>query len=201
MDNQEEPTGKPILLSLADRLVEAQQEIDELTLQLALGKAEIVVKYEEIKMEFRHRLTNFRNSLKRHESASLYKEMISRLDHLEDRLNFDKAENRVMFAAQRKFILKSLRAFEDAVQKVLPHNLDAQYFMNEIENFKLKMEILRLKFELKRFTIRDEIKSNSVEVRKRVTKLIDKARKKIFSSERRFIHLDKDILSGALLDG
>ncbi len=66
MATQAKTTKKATLLNLADRPIDAQGEIDELTLQLALGKAEVMGKYEEIKREFRYRTDNFINSLKNH---------------------------------------------------------------------------------------------------------------------------------------
>jgi ElaB/YqjD/DUF883 family membrane-anchored ribosome-binding protein len=194
MDIQAKTTEKTVLLNMADRLIDTQREIDELTLQLALGKVEVMEKYEDIKREFKYRIDNFRNSLKNHQSVHLYKDMISRLDLLQERLNLDKADSRETFVAQRRFILKSLFAFEDAIRRSLPDSHDVQHIISEIENFKLKLEIVRLRFELKRFVIKDEIKSNADEVRRRVSKLIDKARKKMLSIGQKLIHPGKDII-------
>lgn len=182
MDTQTKSTEKPILLNLADKLVEAQREVDELTLQLALGKAEVKEKYEEIKNEFRYRVVNFKNTLLSRQSNEIYKELIARLDQLEERLKIGKAESREKFVEEKKFILKALRTIESEIRKKLPDNLDVQHVKHEIEDFKLKMEILHLKFLLKRFTIKDELKSNAAEVRRRVSIVIDKARKKILYS-------------------
>ncbi len=182
MDTQTKSTEKPILLNLADKLVEAQREVDELTLQLALGKAEVNEKYEEMKNEFRYRVVNFKNTLLSRQSNEIYKELIARLDQLEERLKIGKAESREKFVEERKFILKTLRTIESEIRKRLPDNLDVQHVKQEIEDFKLKMEILHLKFLLKRFTIKDELKSNAAEVSRRVSIVIDKARKKILHS-------------------
>lgn len=179
MDTQLKSTEKPILLNLADKLIEAQREVDELALQLALGKAEVREKYEEIKNEFRYRIVNFKNALLSRQSPGVYKDIIARLDQLEERLKIGKAESREKFVEERKFMLKTLRTLETEIRKRLPDNLDVKHVKQEIEFFKLKMEILHLKFLLKRFTIKDELKSNAEEVRRRVAIVIDKARKKV----------------------
>ena len=43
---------------------------------------------------------------------------------------------------------------------------DVQHFFHGIESFNYKLEILRLKFMLKRFTLKDDIKSNMDEAGK-----------------------------------
>ncbi len=184
MDTQTKSTEKPILLNLAEKLVEAQREVDELVLQLALGKAEVRDKYEDIKNEFRHRVVNFKNTLLSRQTQGVYKDIIARLDQLEERLKIGKAESRERFVEEKKFILKALRAIEMEIKMLLPDSLDVQHVKQEIEDFKLKLEILHLKFLLKRFTIKDELKSNAAEVRRRVSIVMDKARKKMLSSQR-----------------
>jgi ElaB/YqjD/DUF883 family membrane-anchored ribosome-binding protein len=124
---------------------------------------------------------------------TLSKEITAKLDELEKVLNAGKVVDREMFVAQKKLIMKSLIAFENEVKKRLPKNLDAQHFAHEIENFKLKMEILRLRFVLKRFAIKDDIKSNVDEIRKNVTKLIEKAREKVSAGRKRIVEIKKDV--------
>lgn len=191
MDAPLKEIGKPSLLSLADRLVEAQRELDEFTLQLALGKAEAKEKFEEIKKQFSIRLNNLRKTLASQKVETLSKEITAKLDELEKALNAGKVEDKEMFMAQKKLIMKSLMAFENEVRRRLPQILDAQHFIHEIENFKLKMEILRLKFVLKRFVIKDDIKSSMDEARKKVIKLIDRAREKMVVGRRRIIGIKK----------
>jgi hypothetical protein len=193
MDTDVNASEKTILLKLADKLVEAQQEVDQLTLQLVLGKAEARDKYEELKNEFRTRLINFKNTISNKQPGDLYKEIISRIDLLEEKLKSGVAENQATFAVQRKYILKALVSFEKEFRKKLFDNLDEQRISDEIEKFKLKLEILRLRYVLKRFTLRDEIKSNVQEVRKRVSGIVEKARKKIKTGERKVTQLNKNI--------
>lgn len=193
MDTKAKTTEKPILVNLADRLMEAQRELDELTLQLALGKAEATEKFEEIKKQFRIRLVNLKRALTTQKIENLSKEITIKLDELEKELNAGKVEDKEMFVAQKKLIMKSLIAFENEIKKRLPESMDAQHFAHEIENFKLKMEILRLRFVLKRFAIRDDIKLNVEAVRMKVTKLIDQARTKVNAGKKKIVGLKNDV--------
>lgn len=192
MNTQDKTAEKSILINLSDRLIEAQRELDELTLQLALGKAEARDKFEEIKKQFRIRLGNLKSAITAQKMEDLSKEISAKLNELEKVLDAGKVEDKEMFAAQKKLILKSLLAFEREIKKRLPDHQDVQHFSHEIESFKLKLEILRLKFVLKRFAIQDDIKSNAEEARRKVSRLIDKARNKVISAEKKIIEIGKD---------
>jgi len=193
MDTTIKNSEKTILLNLANKLTEAQAELDELTLQLALGKAEVRDKFEEIKMDFLARINHLKMIIRKLESSSLYQDILLRMDQLEKRLNFGVAESKENFVAQKRLIMKALLAVELEIKNRLPENLDLKHFLNDIENFKLKMEILRLKFALKRFTIKDEIKENAAEVRRKIEVVLDKAKRRLMKGEKRFLFINKDL--------
>jgi hypothetical protein len=193
MEEHAKSIEKPVLINLADRLLEAQSELDELTLQFVLGKADARERFEEIKNQFRIRLVNLRRALSNQKVENLSREIIVRLDEVERELNHGKVEDKEMFHAQKKFIMKALVAFEKEVKKRLPDNLDVQHFFHEIESFKYKLEILRLKFTLKRFTLKDDIKSNMDEVRKKVGDLVERAREKVILGEKKLAGVRKDV--------
>jgi len=64
MPTKKEDKDKPVLQRIADQLLVAQQEIDDLALQLALGKAEAREKFQEVKKEFRHHVAEFKILMK-----------------------------------------------------------------------------------------------------------------------------------------
>lgn len=181
METNAKTMEKPILLNLADKLVEAQREVDELALQLALGKAEVMEKYAEVKSEFRYRVINFKNWLMSRQSREVYKGIVARIEKLEERLMSENTESREKFIEEKKIVLKTIRAIEAEIRNRLPDNQDVQHIKQDIEIFRLKMEILHLKYLLKRFTLKDELKSNVKEVQRRVSVIINKARKKALS--------------------
>ncbi|MCA6434418.1 MAG: hypothetical protein IM574_12520, partial [Cytophagales bacterium] len=53
----------PLLEKMAEGLLQAQQEIDELALQLSLGKSEAKEKLEEVKKEFIKGINTLKKSL------------------------------------------------------------------------------------------------------------------------------------------
>ncbi len=193
MDAQFETTEKTMLLYLTDSLVEAQRELDELTLQLALGKAEARDKFEDVKSQFGFRLANLKITLVKQQPSVMDSNVIAKWHDLEKRLNTGVVENKEMFAAQRKLIMKSLHAFEAEIKRKIPNNLNIQYFDSQIENFKLKMEILRLRFVLKRFAIQENLKDNLDEVGRQIARLTNQARSKINRGKSRFASIKRKI--------
>jgi len=193
MDTPDKITEKPILVNLSDRLMEAQRELDELTLQLALGKAEANEKFEEIKKQFYVRLGHLKKLFKAQQIHELSKEITTKLDELEAVLNAGKVEDKEMFLVQKKLILKSLYAFESELKKRMPENIDVQNFVHDIKNFKMKLEILRLKFALKTFAIKDDIKTNMAEARRKITRWIEKANKKVIEGENKIMDMQKNV--------
>jgi len=193
MDTPDKIIEKPILVNLSDRLMEAQRELDELTLQLALGKAEANEKFEEIKKQFYVRLGHLKKQFNAQKISELSKEITVKLDELEEVLNTGKVEDKEMFLAQKRLILKSLYSLESELKKRIPENIDAQHFFQDINNFKMKLEILRLKFALKTFAIKDDIKTNMVEARRKVARWIDKASKKVSEGENRILEMQENV--------
>ena len=179
MKTKVEDTEKSILLKTADKLMDAQRELDELTLQLALGKAEAMEKFEEIKKDFRTRIASVKAALQAEGLLAMSNEIKLRLEKLEFALSERKIDDHEMFAAQKRLILKSLLVLEGEIKKRLPDSEKIQHLLHDFETFKLKMEILRLRIELKRFAIKEELHSDAEEVRKRVNAIIFKAQKAV----------------------
>lgn len=187
MNTKEKTIGKPIQHNLTDRLNAVHRELDEFTLQLALGKVEAKEKFEELKKQLKIHLGNLRMAITIQKVEKLSKEFLSKLDEVEKELNAGKVTDKEMFMTQKRHIIKALISFEDDLKKIFLKNTNVQHLMQEIENFKLRIEILRLKLVLKRFTIKDSFKSNKEKVRKSVHKIIDKARENIASGEKRMM--------------
>lgn len=180
MENKgNQATEKPVLTRFADRLLEAQQELDELAVQFALGKAEARDKFEEINKSFKSQINSFKDKLSQGEVRQFAQQLKSRIDDLELQLALGKIETKELFEEQRKKILKSLTAFEDELNRMLPAIVDVDALYHEIEKFKLKLEIIRLKFVLKKFSIKDSFREQMKEAKHKVTKLTDQVNAKL----------------------
>lgn len=193
MKTQQTKNEKKALLKTADILVEAQRELDELTVQLALGKAEALDKFEEIKRDFRSRIATLKATLNAEGLIGISKDIKARIEKLELALTERKSENREMFVAQKRLILKSLLVLEAEIRKHLPDREDIQHVLHEFESFKLKLEILRLRFELKRFSINESLHHNAEEVRRRVNAILFKAHMAVEKAKHKAASLKKQV--------
>jgi len=175
----EEATEKNVLQKISDKLISAQQEIDELALQLALGKAEAKDKFEEIKNDFRVKVGELKSLLANPTENILNPEIKARIEELEVQLTNGKAESKDLFEKQMKRILKALANLEEYT-KLTWHRINTpDFFIHEAEQFKLKMEILRLRFRLRKFDIRDDYRDKMQTVRREIRKMVSKTRDSI----------------------
>jgi hypothetical protein len=162
---------KPIVEKITDKLLIAQQEIDELVVQFALGKAEGKEKFEEIKKEFRQRVSELKKLLETAALDFLTPETRQKIDHLEVQLALGKAESKELFEEQKKKIIKALSEVEAAIKPWINSIKLPDNFSHEMEKFKLKLEIIRLKFQLKKFEIKDVFKDNMADTRRKIEKI------------------------------
>lgn len=170
---------KPVLQKIADRLLSVQQELDELVVQFSLGKAEGKEKFEEIKKEFRQRVAEFKKLLDAPASSLLTPEARQKIEELEVQLALGKADTRELFEEQKKKILKTLSSVEDQIKTWIKSGKLPDDFSHEVEKFKLKLEIIRLKFNLKKFEVKDTFKEGMDDARIKIEKIASRVRSKV----------------------
>lgn len=149
-----------ILAKIANKLSEAQQEIDDLAIQLTQGKAEAKDKFEEIKNDFRSKVSEFKHFLKKSPVGEEVSEVKEKALALEQHLLKGVAETKEGFDLQKRNLLTAVQGLEKAIDKTFATLLEPEYFLHDVEKFKIKLEILRLKFELGRMDVTDEFKKN-----------------------------------------
>lgn len=204
MEAEVQTIEKPLLERLADKLMTAQQELDELAIQLALGKAEAKDKFEEVKSDFKFRLNEFKFTTIGKILGMAAERMQAHVEELEDHLTTGKAESRIVFEAQLIKILDSLKSLELEIKERLPKTEDIHMFQYEVEKFKLKLGILRLRYELNKLELRDEFYDGLAAARKVINTIKKSAKEKVNAGaetlnefkvevEEVFVHLRKAI--------
>jgi hypothetical protein len=168
----DEIIGKNMLQAVGERLLTAQREIDELALQLALGKAEARDKFEEIKQEFRKQVSEQKNLLAKASENFISPEVRAKIEALEVQLALGKADTKDIFEEQKKKITKALTSVEDAIHEQWKKIQAPEFFSHEVEEFKLKLEILRLRFGLKKFEVREDYRTRMLNARKQIEKMV-----------------------------
>jgi hypothetical protein len=178
-----EPTNSGTEKSTADKFFEhfkkAQQEIEELSLQLSLGKAEAKDKFEEIKKEFSNMLNHWKTTDFYKNLATGKQELQTIFEELQVQLDLGKAEAKEAFEEQKKKIFESINKLEAEAKNNPAYARYSMEIKEEIEKFRLKVEILALKFKLKKFEINDAFKREMKEANENISSLRIKADEKL----------------------
>jgi hypothetical protein len=185
---------KPILQLLAEGMLQVQQEIEELALQLSLGKAEAKEKFEEIKNEFTEKVNGLKQFLKSSPEKTIPAVLKLKLEALELQLKVGKAETKEAFDLQRTALIEATIALENEIQAALEKLEASSYFHHEAEKFMLKLEILRLKFGIKRFEIKDAFRTGMERAKKSIHQFVGKAKK--MGSRKPTIDFKEEIAEG-----
>jgi hypothetical protein len=167
----------PLLEKMAEGLLLAQQEIDELALQLSLGKSEAIEKFEEVKKEFVRGISTLKKSVQSALDQPIPLALKMKFEAVELQLQVGKVQSKESFDSQIKTLIAATIALEEEIKSLL-HKMEVKgYFGHEIEKFLLKLEILRLKFGIKKFEIKEGFRSEMATVRKSIESLRKNAKK------------------------
>lgn len=177
-------TQEGLLNQVGEKLVRVQQELDELALQLSLGKAEARDKFEELKVEFRNKVAALKLQLHQSEET-IRPEVLRTLEEFELQLALGKAETKDRFHEQKIKILHSLNTLEQAWTEWIK-TLDSNFFTHEAEKFKLKLEILRLRFDLKAFEMKDAYRGTMPALRRELERIHHRLQQRMKSGSARY---------------
>lgn len=144
-------------------------ELEDFRLQLALGKAEASEKYEEIKKKLNEIIHEVK--LKINEGKVDVNELKTKLEQLQIQLALGKADTKDAFDAQKKKILKSVHDIETLIKE---NSVTAKLYSKlsiEMEKFKIKLEILQLRFSLEKLDVKDEFEAKKADFLKKVEEI------------------------------
>jgi hypothetical protein len=173
----EKETRKPLLKKLGESLLQAQQEIDDLAVQLSLGKSDAKEKFEEVKKEFIEKVNELKQLVKSSFDKSIPIALKLKLEELELQLKVGKVETKESFDLQRAVLVEATIALENEIIKALEKIETSDYFHHAVEKFLLKLEILRLKFGIKKFEIKDTFRTRMERAKKSIHRFADNAKK------------------------
>lgn len=184
MKATQEPAS-PLLLRTAEMLVKLQQELDELALQFALGKAEARDVFETVKHDLSDRLHTFQQTQLGAFTRDVADSIRAKTDELMVQLSLGIANTKDEFDAQLLHIEKRLHEVELEIKTKLPDALNRIELEHEFEKFKLKLAILKLKFKLGKFELRDQYKDTMQDMKEHVHDLA--------TNIRQFFNREKDL--------
>ncbi|MCX6310638.1 MAG: hypothetical protein NT084_03285 [Bacteroidetes bacterium] len=183
-------TDKKVGDNLISTFKKSISDLEEFQVQFALGKAEAKEKYEEVKKKF----NNFLHTTKA--NIALGKERKEKLqndfEYLQVQLALGKAETLEVFNEQKKKIFSAINKLEKSIEnksKVFVGDLDEK-IRHEVEKFRIKMELLRVQYELGKLNVTDQFEERKHELSESVAKLKAKfeGRKKVVAKTRQLRH-------------
>ena len=185
--------------SLSDKIIsglkKAAEELEEFRLQAALGKAEARDAYEGAKKKFNKYVHEAK--LRIDEVKGMAKEKSSELktvlEALQVQLALGKAETKDVFESQRKKISSILNKIETLIQKNKITDLYYAKLQMEIEQFKIKLDILKLQYELNKLGVREEFEEKKEDFSKKLSDIKKRLLKKEEEAEDKWEHFRDEI--------
>lgn len=141
---------------------QAATELEELQLQLALGKSEAKDKFESMKKRFNGLLHDA--ELKTDDVKEWADDMRTKFDELRVQLALGKAETKEAFETQRKKINSKIHDVENYIQAHPKLARTYDYLQTEFERIKLELEILAVNFQLATTKSNDSIQKRREEM-------------------------------------
>ena len=195
METTTKTAASPLAEKIGKGLQKAQQEIEEMVVQFALGTAEAKDKFDELKKEVHAKTGEWKTLVS--ELTDIGKEKViflkSKLEELQVQLTLGKADALDAFELQRKNIVKVIDEIEREIKSIPQLKGQLDTLRNEMEKFKIKMEIIKLKFELKKFDVKDGFKEEMTSAKLRIDKFVDQIRAKVEHVKDRYTDFEDEI--------
>ncbi|MCB0431433.1 MAG: hypothetical protein H6585_10280 [Flavobacteriales bacterium] len=144
-----QPDTSKLKEEIIERIEKAQAELEELRVQLALGKADALEKYDEARKKLNHYLAEVKVQLDKGSEAvsGKWDALRTRLAELKDKLEDTRTASRENFDRQKEKLDNTLESLAKAIREV-PVTETTARLKDEVEKFKVKTEILRVRLHL-----------------------------------------------------
>ena len=173
-------TTQTLTESIIEKLRKAADELEEFRLQIALGKADASDKFEEVKKGLTHFLADLRLKLEKARTVGGEKAVAFRaaLEDLQLQLSLGRADLRVHYEIQQKKIIAAMNKIERmiaAASEEIHLSPEIKDEINqELVKARIKLHILRLKFELKKMNVKEKVSDHFKAPVDMLSKLADK---------------------------
>ena len=167
----EKNLGESIAQKIVEGVKSALAEIDELRVQLALGKAEAKDLYENTKKRFHSSVQDLENSFRELKNDPAILPVINSIESLRVQLALGKAETKEIFEEQYSKISHALNKLEAELKnnKTVGENYARLHL--ELEKFKIKMELFALHYQLKKISVEFDFEQKRIELVEKLDKI------------------------------
>lgn len=171
----------------------AWSEIDELRVQLALGKAEARDLYENAKKKFNHLLHEVSLEIAELKEDKDVLILLNTLESLKVQLALGKAETKQLFEEQYEKIKLSLHEFETEFRKNKQVEENYAKLHLEIEKFKIKLELLHLHYKLLKVKTGFQFEDKKKEMFSKLAAIKDKMLAKEKEGKQKWNHFQEEL--------
>jgi hypothetical protein len=154
---------------VVDALKKAAIELEELQLQVALGKAEARDKYEEIKKKMNLFIHDSKSKI--NAGKKKFDDIHTKFDELRVQLSLGKAETIDAFKEQKKKLLLAIHDIEVKIKSNDTYKRIYAFVLIEIEKFKVQLAALEHKFEKGKESAKASFEKGKAEFNEFVDKL------------------------------
>ena len=161
----------------------AETELDELRLKISLGKMNGADLFEDIKKELRESFHTISGEIQT-EGKEVADSVRAQIESLQVQLALGKAEALDSYEDQKNKISIAIQELEQNVRdsrNALSGNAKIK-IQNEFEKFRLKMEILQIRYELGRLDLKDNVELKKQKFKKEFDELLSNVKEE--SSEK-----------------
>lgn len=168
---------------IIDGLRDTATELEELRVQVALGKAEAKDLFEGLKRSLREKVQLAKLKVKQLPTNPTLLPLVNAMEHLEIQLALGLAETEEAFEAQRKEIEKSFHLLESKIETGIAP-LQMTTIQLDIERFRAKLQLMALGYKLRKI----KLEYNLYEKRQELDKKLDEIRTKLSHKEDQLKH-------------
>ena len=170
-------------VQLGNLINKAETELDELRLKISLGKMNGADLFEDMKKDLRNSFHEITTEVQT-EGKEVAESVRANIESLQVQLALGKAEALDNYEEQKKKISDAIHQLEQNVRdsrNVLSSNAKIK-IQNELEKFRLKMEILQIRYELGRLDLKDNVETKKQKFKKEFDELLSNVKEE--SSEK-----------------
>lgn len=158
---------------LGKLILKAETELDELRLKIALGKMNGAELFEDMKKDLRNSFHEISTEVQT-EGKEVADSVRANIETLQLQLALGKAEAKDTYEEQKIKISEAIQQLEQNVRdsrNALSSEAKIK-IQNELEKFRLKMEILQIRYELGRLDLKDNVETKKQKFKKEFDELL-----------------------------
>ena len=167
-----------------EKLTQMKVFLDELEVQMSLGKSEAKDAFERERKNFQKYISDQKEQFKQagKETENHRKTMVEKFEKLESLLVKEPASSKKKFDLDKKATLKAIYELEFIIKEA--YGEVGKVMQSKIDNFKGKLDTYRVQLALGEYEDAAELESKKESLRNAVSKITDKLRKEESASEK-----------------